>query len=465
MTVPTEVSRVTYAGNDVTTDFSTGFYFLAASDVKVTLDTGVSILAKVEGIDYALSVPLAGSGAAGTVEMYTPPRPGQTLIIVRDVPLTQDTSFRSQGSFSPSVHEDAMDRLMFAIQELDRRTGDLESAGAPGSVIAGDGVSFTSTTLNVGAGNGIQVNPDTVEVLYGSLGSMVAVAKSSAAAGVANTAARIDHKHDITTAAPAAGAVLVGNAAAEGSATTLARSDHTHALAAPAAPADVTKAAATAGVATTVARSDHKHDVSTASATDITDSANAEGSATTLARSDHTHSHGARGGGTLHAVATTSVAGFLSAADKTLLDAALATKTRVRAITTAGQTLVADVYTLVVFGTETYDTKNEFNAGTGVFTATEAGYYHVTAQVTLAVVAQSAGPYVNIVLRKNGSNLVLGAYDYADAAQTKALIGSLSTTVLLAASDTLDVVALVSPSSKTVNTSSLATWFTIDRLP
>ena len=320
MTVPTEVSRVTYAGNDVTTDFSTGFYFLAASDVKVTLDTGVSILAKVEGIDYALSVPLAGSGAAGTVEMYTPPRPGQTLIIVRDVPLTQDTSFRSQGSFSPSVHEDAMDRLMFAIQELDRRTGDLESAGAPGSVIAGDGVSFTSTTLNVGAGNGIQVNPDTVEVLYGSVGSMVAVAKSSAAAGVANTAARIDHKHDITTAAPAAGAVLVGNAAAEGSATTLARSDHTHALAAPAAPANVTKSAADAGAATSVARADHKHDVSTASAIDVTDSSNAEGSATTLARSDHTHAHGARGGGTLHAVATTSVAGFLSAADKTKLD-------------------------------------------------------------------------------------------------------------------------------------------------
>jgi hypothetical protein len=139
------------------------------------------------------------------------------------------------------------------------------------------------------------------------------VTKAAASAGVATTVARADHKHDVSTAV--VGIVSVGDVAAEGAATTLARSDHTHAVTAPPAPANVTKAAASAGAAATVARSDHKHDVSTAAAIDLTDSTNAEGTATTLARSDHTHSHGARGGGTLHALATALANGFLSAAD------------------------------------------------------------------------------------------------------------------------------------------------------
>lgn len=87
------------------------------------------------------------------------------------------------------------------------------------------------------------------------------------------------------------------------------------------APVNVTKAAAVVGVSTEAARQDHKHDIATATAVDLTDSTNAEGSSTSLSRADHQHSHGTRGGGTLHAAATTSVAGFLSAADKTKLDA------------------------------------------------------------------------------------------------------------------------------------------------
>ncbi len=47
---------------------------------------------------------------------------------------------------------------------------------------------------------------------------------------------------------------------------------------------------------------------------------NAEGSATTAARSDHIHSHGDQLGGSLHALATTTSNGFMSANDKTRLD-------------------------------------------------------------------------------------------------------------------------------------------------
>lgn len=54
----------------------------------------------------------------------------------------------------------------------------------------------------------------------------VDVTKAAAAVGVGTTAARHDHKHDVSTAAPTA----IGTANAEGSASSLARSDHVHAL-------------------------------------------------------------------------------------------------------------------------------------------------------------------------------------------------------------------------------------------
>jgi hypothetical protein len=51
--------------------------------------------------------------------------------------------------------------------------------------------------------------------------------------------------------------------------------------------------------------------------------ANAAGVAGTMARSDHVHAHGNQAGGALHADATTSTAGFMSAADKQTVDAAV----------------------------------------------------------------------------------------------------------------------------------------------
>ena len=143
----------------------------------------------------------------------------------------------------------------------------------------------------------------------------------AAAEGSGTGLSRRDHQHAVATAA--AGTVAVGDSAAEGASSSLARADHTHAVIAPGAPADVTKATAAAGASANFAREDHKHDVSTAAASTI-GTANSEGSATSLARSDHGHDHGAQalGTGNQHAVATPSVAGFMSAADKTKLDAA-----------------------------------------------------------------------------------------------------------------------------------------------
>lgn len=60
--------------------------------------------------------------------------------------------------------------------------------------------------------------------------------------------------------------------------------------------------------------------LTTDTAVELTDTTNAEGNANSFARANHTHAHGNRAGGTLHAEVTPSVAGFMSAADKTKLD-------------------------------------------------------------------------------------------------------------------------------------------------
>jgi hypothetical protein len=64
------------------------------------------------------------------------------------------------------------------------------------SIIAGAGLTKSQNTLNVGAGNGIIVNADDVEVDYGETGDINEIgASGSNAAGSLDEAARADHVH------------------------------------------------------------------------------------------------------------------------------------------------------------------------------------------------------------------------------------------------------------------------------
>lgn len=76
--------------------------------------------------------------------------------------------------------------------------------------------------------------------------------------------------------------------------------------------------------------------------------AGAAGNATSASRSNHVHDHGNQGGGSLHALVTTSASGFLSAGDKSQLDllisnwAAIETTDTTTTLTTTQGTLLVD---------------------------------------------------------------------------------------------------------------------------
>ncbi|PZR17536.1 MAG: hypothetical protein DI536_04275 [Archangium gephyra] len=326
MTVATENSRSTYTGNGVATSFNTGFYFLQASHLHVTLElVGVAPTVLTNGVHFSTTMP-ASVGANGSITMFTPPPSGAKLVIERDVPFTQLTSYRIQGTFNRGTHEDGYDLDVMMAQQLDRRITDLESISAPSAGVAGDGLYVNAGTWNVGPGNGVKVNANDVEVIYGDDPGEMSQAYHTGSgnfAGGLNKAAHVDHVHDVPIGSPAA--LAVGDAGDPGGLTTaLAAADHRHQVPI-GTPVAVSKSANAQGSSQLFAAADHKHDVATAAAVELTDSTNAEGNATTLARSNHTHSHGVRGGGTLHALATTSTPGFMSAADKLKLDGLLAT--------------------------------------------------------------------------------------------------------------------------------------------
>jgi hypothetical protein len=89
--------------------------------------------------------------------------------------------------------------------------------------------------------------------------------------------------------------------------------------------------------------------------------------------------HGNRGGGALHAAATTSVAGFMAAADKQKVDDVASSY--FFAYRSSGQAISAATSTTIVADTEVYDALGEYNSATGVFTAQSGGFYIFSGRV------------------------------------------------------------------------------------
>ena len=125
MTVTSSTAKVSYAGNGSTTVFTVTFRFLVNSHVVATLrDANGAETTWVEGTHYTLT---GAGGVSGTLTVNTSPTDytpasGETLVISRNVPRTQETDYGENDSFPAETHEQALDKLTMLAQQQDEAT-------------------------------------------------------------------------------------------------------------------------------------------------------------------------------------------------------------------------------------------------------------------------------------------------------------------------------------------------------
>lgn len=121
MTVLSTVSKVSYSGNGATTIFAVPFYFLADSHLLVVLRSAAGV-ETVQALTTNYTVSGAGELTGGSVTMLVAPAAGTTLVITRDVPLTQDMDLLPNDRLPADTLEESVDKLTMIAQQLNNVT-------------------------------------------------------------------------------------------------------------------------------------------------------------------------------------------------------------------------------------------------------------------------------------------------------------------------------------------------------
>lgn len=108
MTVASNDRRKIYVGNGVATVFNGPRAFVASH-----------IQAYLGGVLLTSGYSVANLGFGSTTVTFTaPPANGTSIVLLRTMPLTQDTDITNQGKFLPEIHEDAFDARVMQIQQV-----------------------------------------------------------------------------------------------------------------------------------------------------------------------------------------------------------------------------------------------------------------------------------------------------------------------------------------------------------
>jgi len=175
MTVSSEVSVAgPFYGNGTTKTFPYSFKILDAKHIRAVLISAsgdVSDLSLDNG-DY--SVTGVGSETGGDVIKATPLLAGQTLTLVRRLPLTQETSLENQGAYYPEVVERRLDQMVMQIQSV-KETTERSLTVEPGQekpsmtqIAAAQGYSQAAKTSRDEAGQFAEYSADSASDALGS---------------------------------------------------------------------------------------------------------------------------------------------------------------------------------------------------------------------------------------------------------------------------------------------------------
>jgi len=112
MTVSSSSSRNEYNGNGVTTSFAYTFRILDEDHVAVYQD------GTLKTITTHYTVTGVGNSGGGSIVFGAAPAAGTgNVVIVRAVPLTQETDYVENDPFPAESHEDALDKLTMIVQQ------------------------------------------------------------------------------------------------------------------------------------------------------------------------------------------------------------------------------------------------------------------------------------------------------------------------------------------------------------
>lgn len=119
-TVPSDASRISYVGNGSTQVFPIPFVFFDDTDIQVTLvnSTTAAETPQVLTTNFTVS---GGEGETGSVTMLVAPTVGYNLVIVREIPYTQEIDYQANDGFPADVNEEGLDRSTMLAQQVRRR--------------------------------------------------------------------------------------------------------------------------------------------------------------------------------------------------------------------------------------------------------------------------------------------------------------------------------------------------------
>ena len=120
MTVASSTARVSYSGNGSTKTFAVNFYFLEESHLQVIIRAADGTeTVKTLTTDYTVAG--EGNPAGGSITFLSAPANGETVVIVRNLPLTQQTDYLANDPFPAESHEEALDKLTMLVQQLNEQ--------------------------------------------------------------------------------------------------------------------------------------------------------------------------------------------------------------------------------------------------------------------------------------------------------------------------------------------------------
>lgn len=114
MTVAVNSRKRQYQGNGVTTTFNGPMAFEKSHIAAYLIRDGATLQIP----NTSFSVDRLGNGEGTRVTMNTPPATGESLVILRVVPYSQETDITNQGRFLPETLESGLDSIVMQVQQI-----------------------------------------------------------------------------------------------------------------------------------------------------------------------------------------------------------------------------------------------------------------------------------------------------------------------------------------------------------